>query len=274
MNFSETLREIRKKLGFDKARGFHAELAESGVECNYAYYMKMEAGQVIPSAKIVEQISLFLSEELARELLLSYCRTLFPRYPHFFPSHESVSPKTKERETVKSPASLSEVPGRELTRRQIAVLGRSKVHYHIFLLATIARRPLQFSEIRDLFPNLKPLQEIIQDLVSANIIRSTKEGVNTYANEHAFPTEKEFPELKPTYRQFDEWDEVFAEDMNFQSHLNKMLIRRISPRYLGVIEDSLDMVIKFIRAADEMDTKYNDSLVQVRLSLKSGKLPG
>lgn len=270
MNFAETLREIRKAQGHEKARGFHHELAKKGVECNYAYYMKMEAGQVLPSAKIIEQISETLSDEFAKELILSYCRTLFPRYSHFFPLTDTVNVREKEAPRI----DISQAPGRELTRRQVAVLGHSKAHYHVFLVSTIARRPLQMSELKAIFPNQKSLPDVVAELEAAQIVRVNREGVKAIASEHKFPSEKEFPELKPTYRQFDEWDETFAEDMNFSEHQNKMIIRRISPRYLDVIEDSLNNILKIIRAADELDTKYNESLIQVRLSLKSGKIPG
>lgn len=267
MGFSRTLKDIRLRLGHEKARGFHQELHAKGVECNYAYYMKMEAAQVIPSAKIVEQISQTLNEDMAKELIFSYCRSLLPSFAHLFPSGEHHRPEA-------APEAPPSAPGRELTRRQVSTLGRSKTHYHLFLMTTVARRPLQLEEIKAIFPNHKSLQEALSDLENTQIIRTTRDGISSIASEHRFPSDKEFPELRPIYRLFDEWDERFAEDMNFTEHMNKMMVRRISPRYLGVIEDSLNTVIKFIRAADELDSKYNDSLVQVRLTLKSGKLPG
>ncbi|PWU19453.1 MAG: hypothetical protein C5B49_05740 [Bdellovibrio sp.] len=259
-------------MGFEKARGFHQDLVEKGVECNYAHYMKIESGKLLPSPKIVEQISTTLAEDVAKDLVISYCRALFPTFQHFFPQPLAGLPKEK-----KDQQAVREGPqpalGRELTRRQVAVLAKSKSHYYCFLIMSVARRPLQFQEIKEIYPQ-KGLMDTIHDLEGAHILRSTEEGIQSVAPEHRFPREKDFPELKPFYRQFDQWDESFAEDLNFVPHLNKMFIRRISPRYLEVIEDSLNTLLKLVRASDELDPKYNDNLVQIRLSLKSGALPG
>lgn len=271
MSFAATLRDLRSRAGHLKARSFHSDLARKGVDCNYAYYMKMEAGDVTPSAKIIEQIAQALDEPSGRELIMSYCAEMFPVFAHLF-SFEGrrksfVQPEKKSR-------SSSKTSGRELTRRQVAVLASSKSHYHVFLLLTLARRPLSKTEIMQTLVSMKNFQQVIDDLESNKLVRSSDDAYRTLLNEHQFPAEADYSELKPFYRKFDEWDEQFSEDTGFENHLSKMVIRRISPRYLDVIEDSLNSIIKLIRASDELDPKYNDSLVQVRLSLKSGQLPG
>lgn len=273
MDFAHILRHLRKRAGHEKARGFHSELTERGVEINYAYYMKMESGQVLPSHKIVEQISATLPDEDAAALILAYCRTIFPKTKHLFPALESVS---SVRETVAhEPATIltTKHQGRELNRRQIHVLARSKTHYHLFLTATLARKALPIEELRQIF-QYKNLQTAIPELEQAKVLRMLPEGLKTYSTEHQFPSAQDFPELKPLYRQFDEWDESFAEDFDFTERVDKRLIRRISPRYLNVIEQSLDTILSLVRAADELEDKHNEELIQIRLSLRSGRLPG
>lgn len=271
MDFAHTLRLLRKRAGFEKARGFHSHLNEQGVEINYAYYMKMESGQVLPSHKIVEQISQCLSEEDGAALVLAYCRSQFPSMRHLFPAPEN-APRLKE--SKREPAlAAGPAAGRELNRRQVHLLARSKTHYHLFLTATLARKPLPVEELKRVF-NWKHLQPAIQELEAAKVLRILPEGLKTYSTEHQFPSANDFPELKPLYRQFDEWDESFAEDFEFDSRMDKRLIRRISPRYLNVIEKSLDMVLSLVRASDELEDKHNEDLIQIRLSLKSGRLPG
>lgn len=273
MEFAHTLRLLRKRAGHEKARSFHAELQEKGVEINYAYYMKMESGQVIPSHKVVEEISRSLPDDQAATLILSYCRTLFPREKHLFPSPDSTASLAEESERETSGPPVTQGQGRELTRRQVNILARSKTHYHLFLIATLARKPLEMNEIRKIFP-AKFLQVALQDLEQSKILRLLPDGLKTTSSEHQFPSERDFPELKPLYRQFDEWDETFAEDFDFTARMDKRLIRRISPRYLNVIEKSLDMVLSLVRASDELEDKYNEDLIQIRLSLRSGRLPG
>ncbi len=274
MDFAHTLRQIRRTQGHEKARSFHSELVERGVECNYAYYMKLEAGQVLPSSKLVEQISETLGEAEASSLILSYCRSMFPNSKHLFPAIQSATPQTDEDKESESQAQTTgSGQGRELSRRQVGVLARSKSHYHLFLIATLARRDLKMEELRQIF-NSRILQTAIDDLELSKILRVTGENVKTYITEHKFPSAQDFPDLKPIYRQFDEWDESFAEDFEFNSIVDKMMVRRISPRYLGVIEKSLDTILHLVRASDELDDKHNEELIQIRLSLKAGRLPG
>ncbi|MBX3018741.1 MAG: hypothetical protein KF767_12685 [Bdellovibrionaceae bacterium] len=272
MDFAHTLRLLRKRAGHDKARGFHSYLSEQGVEINYAYYMKMESGQVLPSHKVVEQISKSLPDEDGAALVLAYCRSQFPSSRHLFPAPEN-APQLKEAKREAASVVAGPDRGRELNRRQVHMLARSKTHYHLFLTATLARKPLAVEELKRVF-NWKHLQPAIQELEAAKVVRLLPEGLKTYSTEHQFPSATDFPELKPLYRQFDEWDESFAEDFEFDSRLDKMLIRRISPRYLNVIEKSLDTVLSLVRASDELEDKHNEDLIQIRLSLKSGRLPG
>lgn len=272
MDFAHTLRQLRKRAGHEKARSFHSALIDHGVEVNYAYYMKMEAGKVLPSHKIVEQISRSLVDEDAATLILAYCRTLFPKAKYLFPSPDS-APSVKESKRESPVPAGAQVVGRELNRRQVHVLARSKAHYHLFLTASLARKPLPMSDLQNVF-HYKHLQTATVDLEAAKILRVLPEGLKAYTNEHQFPSAQDFPELKPLYRQFDEWDESFAEDFEFTSRMDKMLIRRISPRYLNVIEKSLDLVLNLVRASDELEDKHNEDLIQIRLSLKSGRLPG
>jgi len=186
MDFAHVLRQLRKRAGHEKARSFHSALIDHGVEINYAYYMKMEAGKVLPSNKVVEQISRSLADEDAATLILAYCRTLFPKSKHLFPSPDS-GPVVKETKRETQAAGASSATGRELNRRQVHVLARSKAHYHLFLTATLARRPLTLTELQNVV-HYKHLQVATADLEAAKIIRVAGDGIKTYANEHQFPS--------------------------------------------------------------------------------------
>ena len=52
------------------------------------------------------------------------------------------------------------------------------------------------------------------------------------------------------------------------------MLRRISPRYLGLINGQIQLLIESLRISDESETKYNSEVVQLSISLFQGKLPG
>jgi hypothetical protein len=62
--------------------------------------------------------------------------------------------------------------------------------------------------------------------------------------------------------------------MNFESVLQKMLIRRVSSRYLSVIQAHCGVLLDLVRAADEMDATQNDDVLMLNISVQRGALPG
>jgi hypothetical protein len=80
--------------------------------------------------------------------------------------------------------------------------------------------------------------------------------------------------LKELYKKMDEWDLSFGEKLNLTPVIKRMQIRRISWRYLNLIESHLNLVFEMIRSSDELDTKHNDHIIHLQLVLKQGKVPG
>lgn len=53
-----------------------------------------------------------------------------------------------------------------------------------------------------------------------------------------------------------------------------MMTRRISPRYLSVINKHLEALTELIRLSDESDKSHNTEVLHIQIKLQTGELPG
>jgi hypothetical protein len=81
-------------------------------------------------------------------------------------------------------------------------------------------------------------------------------------------------ELKEAYVKFDRWDQNFGKKFNLEQMVNKMLVRRVSGRYLSLVRKQLDLLFELTKTSDEVDDRYNENVLQLMVSLRQGKLPG
>ncbi|MFN7728510.1 MAG: hypothetical protein ACK5P7_05090 [Bdellovibrio sp.] len=231
--------------------------------------MKIENGDFVPSPQLISQIAKALPKEWQDELVKSYSRSQFPDFAYLFPSERPTRPES----TPLQKTAVLDGSTRELTKRQVAILVKSISHYHLFLVLTMARRPLQRKELEKKFKRI-PFEKTLADLDDGKFLLMTGETVQLQTTEWRFPSSADDNTLIKSYEQFDEWDLQFGEQFGFETLLQKMLIRRISPRYLGLIQKQLEICLDLVRTSDELETKHNESLVQIRVQLKSGVLPG
>ena len=96
--------------------------------------------------------------------------------------------------------------------------------------------------------------------------------MQTFNTEIKFPPKSKFNDK--LYRIFDQWDVEFATAINMDLLVSKTLLRRISPRYLGLINSQIQILIESLKLSDESETKYNSEVIQLSMSLYQGKLPG
>lgn len=239
--------------------------------------MKIESDLHTASANLVDQIAKCLDASERDDLIRQHCRSIFPEYTYLFQT-ESID---------KGAAVGTSTPvnrAKELTHRQIACLAKSEDHYHIFLLLCLARRSLSRNEL--VTPKKRDLaDEIIREFESIDLIANEKSNQKPESNslnklyklrttEWRFPAPGDDEKLKEAYRKFDLWDQSFDIRHGFQTVMEKMVLRRISPRYLSLIQKQLEICLDLIRSSDEIDPKYNEHSIQIRLQLKSGRLPG
>jgi hypothetical protein len=271
----ETLIQIRTELGHESARAFYRFLGNRRkLDFNYAHYMKVEGGKALPSPAMVASIGSALDPKAADRLTLAYCETLFPSQRHLF----------KNPAPPQAPAGTKPVPSagegptlirqQYLTEAQVAALCRSSLHYSLFLALTLARGPVAPAALTTLFAaQAAECEQALHDLAAARLVRVERDEVSSIAKEMRFP-KAESESMRKMYEQIDLWNFDFDRRMGFEALLQKMMIRRVSARYLGVILGHCNVLMDLVRAAEELDPSHNDDVLMLNCTLSRGKLPG
>lgn len=263
-DFSSELKSARSAKGHKTARAFFDWLKEKGVSFNYSYYMRLEQGGV-PSEKVTQEIASALKGEWADRLILAHCRCLFPKNTYLF---EAPAPKKAEA----APKAYVPSGQKELSLKQVAAIAASKTNYHLFLMATLARRLVKEEEFLEWF-SARELSSSLKQLGEAGLVRVTEEGFEAVSVESRFPDAYN-EDLRAAYAKFDLWDEEFGARVGLDLLVNKMLIRRVSGRYLLIIRKQLDLLFELVKSSDETDVRYNDQVLQLKVVMRQGKLPG
>jgi hypothetical protein len=269
MEVAKTLKLIREELGFDSAKAFYRDyLSErTRLDFNYTYYMKIEGGKVVPSPNVVNVVSSALEKNEADRLILSYCETLFPARAGLFKKQQIKSKKTALNEK-----SSEQTSQRFLTDRQVATVAKTREHYFIFLILTLAREPIMKALLESYVGGI-PNSSALQDLAQAKLVRQDQDRFASISNEMRFPKASS-PAQTALYEKIDLWNLEFEKFMKFKSVLQKMHLRRISPRYLDVISAHCALISDLVKSSDEVDPNYNDEVLMLTISLSQGKLPG
>ena len=280
------LPELRKSLSFKSARAFYHDYLNqrTRLDINYSYYMKIEGGKIIPSPQIISTICSALEDDAAEALMLAYCETIFPQRAGVFkkmgrkPREKVLKPSkpqkseanSSEQSPDQSPAMLASQ--KYLTQAQVACIGKSRSHYYAFLILTLAREPVTVTQ---LFEHLKGerLDPILKDLEKSKLVLINGDDIRSISNEMRFPN-AETPSEKKLSEQIDLWNMNFHQVMGFDIFLQKMLLRRVSARYLSVIQAHCNVLLDLVRSSDEMDQDHNDEVLMLNVSLQRGQLPG
>lgn len=263
---AQTLKEIRLRLQYDSAKTFFGFLSERGLVCNYPYYMKIEKGDAFPSSSVLNQIAKSLPDSEGVLLVKAFCADQFKDFSYLFEIDRNTSSALTDNSAEVHQGQ------RELSQRQVHTLASGVSLYHVFLMCTLARRPLQVQELETFFSK-KVLIAALDTLFKEKILVQSAQGIQAFSPDVIFPKSSS-DELSKYYEKLDQWDIEFGEQFELQDVLSKMLIRRISFRYLSLIQKQLEMLFDLVRSSDEIDTRYNSQVVQLQISLKKGTLPG
>lgn len=282
MTFGGKLKQIRTHMGFASARAFYLFLSQkSELPFNYSYYMQVEKDSKLPSAKFVSEISLLISEPLSEELILAYCSALFPTANVFTKLEASlVPPKTavpkmnadKPEKPQTTPAQLVGGQQKVLSERQVALVAKSREHYFLFLILTLARTPLAVKDLSNF--GFTEVMSTLRDLQDAKLgfLDEANQLVATY-HEWAFPkpTNKS---IEADFKKLDEYDKDRNRFFQFEKLRKTEMFRRISPKYIALIQQNLELLLQTIRTADETDTRQNSEVFSLSLHFFKGQLPG
>lgn len=270
IQFSAALKELRQRLGYPQAKGFYQKLAADGLSCNYQHYMKIEKGNVTPTPDLVSEIAAGVSPEHSERLIQIYCANLFPKFRHIFQVDEAYKPSPKSNDPKKRHQ-------KTLNHRQVHALSQSRAHYYLFLVLTLARTSLSQTQLRERltneFKSMELMTDALEELKSANLIHYPQpQSVQASITDIRFPARTET--LAKSYEAMDDWDKTFGEAMEFSNVLQKAITRRISVRYLDILERQMNLFVDLIKSSDELDSRFNNEVVQLKLSFKKGRLPG
>lgn len=269
VTFAEALKKVRTEKGHKNARAFYDWLKDKGVSFNYSYYMRLEQGG-LPSEKVVNELANALKSPWADKLILAYCKSLFPKHSYLFPEGATMSAGDGDDYSPEG-SSLTSAQ-KELSVKQVVALASQEDVYHLFLLSTLARKPMEAKELEKWF-SAKSLANAKKVLIGEGLLREGPEGIEATSIESRFPDAYN-QELKDAYKKFDQWDDDFGSRFELDYLMNKALIRRASGRYLLLIRKQMELLAELVKTSDETDIRFNDSVLQMKLVLRQGKLPG
>ena len=261
---SKQLCSIRSELKFRSALQFFAYLeSRDAVSVNYTQYKRIEAGRVVASVEFVRKLAKGLPEYSA-EIIRRYCRDLFPGYENLFEVSEVELTKIPEKTPLL-------IPQDELTPRQVALIAESEVHYFTYLVLTMAKRSLSVEELKN---GIKGFSEpVMNDFIKVKLAVRENELLRAISIERKFP-KPDSDSLKAAYRRMDTWDLRIAEFFKSEKIVNRSLIRRISPRYVPIVQKFADLFIDQFFASDETDQTKNTEAVSFSLNIQRIRMPG
>ncbi len=268
-DFSQYLKKIRKELGFSSAKSFYDFLATKEDNLfNYSYYIKIEAGKVIPSPKVLSLLKNYISIVQYENLVKLHFVSQFPDCDHLMKNHHSHILRDEAKYNQPKIINNSFV---EFTFRQVSILGKERSLYYIFILLTLARRSLSLKEIEEALG--KRIGPSITKLVTNKLISREGNVYRSVSRDVKMPRAYN-KEIKKIYEKFDLWDKELGEIFKFKNLKRKSLTKRISPRYVNLISSQIDLMIELIHTSSDLDTEVNESVVTLNLSLDLGELPG
>lgn len=263
---SQVLIQLRLEIGYKTSKGFFNYLKDRGLDCNYQYFVKIEKGLVFPSSVLVNQVAKALDKNFGEKLIHAYCAQQFTDFDYLF---EKNSIPMAKKDLIKGSESLIEQGQKELNQAQIDTLKKRKENYFLFLILTLSRSPVTIKDLK-MYP---ALSKSIKDLLASSIALEENDALISRSSEFRFPKASD-DAAKKTYALFDEWDLFFSHQFHFEEYLNKMMIRRISPRYFGVIQKQIESFVDFVRCSDEFDQRHNTEVLHLSIKVSKGQLPG
>lgn len=265
--FSLNISRARRSMGFSSAKKFFEQKLRPLEVCNYSHFMRIEKGLVLPSAELFNALIQIYPLNERAALVYSYCKTLLPQFASYFPES---SPSLASTDSTKMNLSKRHHAG--ISLNQVSLISQTASTYHLFLLLTLARKPIAIKELKKLIGG-EDFESAVATLVETKLVILQNNELSCVTNDFKFPAAKNAL-LKGKYLQMDEWDHVFGEKLGLTTILNKTMIRRISLRHKALVEKHLELLFDLIRSADETDSFFNDQVLQIKCQVRIGQLPG
>lgn len=274
MKLGDKLREIRENLGFSSARSFYLSLEEKAdLDFNYAYFKKIENNEKLPSAKVLHSLASLMPDHHRDQLVLCFCQQQFPQYEHLFADKEKkIEHKDKIPVKKKSTNGGTLIGQKELTERQIAALAKHPHNFFLFSLITLARYKVSKKQLLA-FYSKEELESALESLKNVKLLTVEDDNITSSYPEYVYP-KAETRSLKDLYLKLDSYESQKLEFFKLQKKNKAHFLRRISPRYIDLLQSNIQLLYQTIRMADEHDVHQNDTVCSLEIRLDCGELPG
>ena len=90
---------------------------------------------------------------------------------------------------------------------QVAIVTKTKIHYYLFLILTLAREAMNIEIVKKLLNEIE-IDLILKDFTKAKIAFINANYISSVVKEFKFPKANDKSEKK-VYQQLDEWDLLF-----------------------------------------------------------------
>lgn len=274
-SLGHNLLKLREKRGFPSARSFYLWLEEKGeLDFNYAYYKKIENDEKFPSVKVIHNIAACLEQSEREALILCFCQNQFPHDAGLFEKKDKKHLHQKELKKSKSQKNAGTLIGqKELSERQVAVLADTPENFFLFSVMTLARTQVSESELLNYFSK-DELDSAIDALKKAKLVTQEEDKLAASYPEYLFPRVQGSQSLKKLYQKLDQYEQEKLDFFGFQKHSKAVFLRRVSPRYIELIQSHIDLLYQMVRMADEQNVEQNDAVCSLELKFHSTQMPG
>jgi hypothetical protein len=209
-----------------------------------------------PHKNFMEVVLSFADDDQKDTLLKDYCEQLFPK--HYNQARDPGLRYAKQKSSL------------ELNESQILEIGKSKIHYYIFLILLLKETKIKRTALIKQFGGADSINSCIDDLIRLQILIDHR-GYIYSASSNIIMPKASTDKIKKIYLSLDEWDKSFGQSFNFEKLIEKNIIRKISSKHLPIIQKHLESITELTRSS-VTDSNDTSSIIYLQFSLMKGKL--
>ena len=254
---NEFISKIRAEYFSDSSQIFYNTLTNSNINMTFVDFQSIEHGNTQPSKEVINCILKNIDQADKEKLIQYYCDTLFPEH--------SVNVSDQKIKFSKQKAKL------ELNEYQVKELAKTKIHYYLFLVLLLKSEKIKKHILKKQFGNNDSIEIAIQDLIQKGILIENNNYVYSMSPDVQFPANNS-EEIKKLYIQFDEWDRGFSKAFQYDSLIEKTLIRKVNPKHIPIIQKQLEAILDTIRTSETpIPLNENEPVVFLQLNFARSK---
>lgn len=227
-----------------------------GPETDLKEFNEMFSCAKMPHRNFMEVILSFADDDQKDILLKDYCEQMFPK--HYNQARDPGLRFAKQKSSL------------ELNESQIVEIGKSKIHYYIFLILLLKETKIKRNNLIKQFGGTESINSCIDDLIRTQVLIEHRGYIYSASSNIIMPkanTEK----IKKIYNLLDDWDKNFGQSFNFEKLIEKNIIKKISSKHIPIIQKHLESIAELTRAS-AIEVNDTSSIIYLQFSFMKGKL--